>query len=69
MSFGRTIRQMREYKGMSLEELATAASIPWATLEQIERGSHFPHLRELERLLAVLGTTWRSIQEGGTDYR
>lgn len=56
-SFGTSIKSMRVALGRSVEELAQAARIPWATLEKIENDEHFPRMHELERLLAALGTS------------
>jgi len=68
MSFGFRIRELRTARCMSLEDLAIAARIPWATLGQIENDEHFPKMRELERLMGALETTLRFVQETSGTY-
>lgn len=59
--FGKRISRFREHRKMALEELASKARIPWAVLADIENGSHFPSLHQIERLLAALNTSWREL--------
>ncbi|MBW3566813.1 MAG: helix-turn-helix domain-containing protein [Proteobacteria bacterium] len=68
MSFGTRIREIRTAAGMSLEELAMTAKIPWATVHQIENDEYFPRMRELERLMQALDTTLRFVQESPGSY-
>lgn len=68
MTFGARIREIRRAAGMSLEDLAITARIPWATIRQIEEDEYFPRMHELERLIQALGTTLRFVQEPPESY-
>lgn len=58
---GRRVRAFREHRNLALEELASIARIPWAVLEDIESGRHFPSLGQIERLLVALNVTWQEL--------
>lgn len=44
ISIGKKIREVREQKGLTLEELAEMAGRDWSFLSQIERGKSIPSL-------------------------
>jgi transcriptional regulator with XRE-family HTH domain len=52
---GRAIRALRQGKGMTLQELATAAGVSVGMLSQIERDRANPSLRILSQLRTALG--------------
>ena len=52
---GRAIRALRHGKGMTLQELAVAASVSVGMLSQIERDQANPSLRILSQLRTALG--------------
>lgn len=52
---GIALREIRESKGLTLEEVATMAGMSKAYLSQIELGKTSPTMRTLERLASALG--------------
>jgi transcriptional regulator with XRE-family HTH domain len=55
-AFGATVRELRVAKGISQEELASAAGIDRAYMGGIERGQRNPTLMMIERVAIGLGT-------------
>lgn len=57
MSIGTKIRDLRNAKGISAEQLAVRAGISSSTLGRLERADIVPNLRILESIAAELETT------------
>ena len=57
--FGDAIRNLREHKGMTQEELAHRARLNRTYVSDIERGSRNVSLINIERLASALGVTLR----------
>ncbi|MCB9800567.1 MAG: helix-turn-helix transcriptional regulator [Pseudomonadales bacterium] len=55
IQFGKHLRQLREAKGWTQEELADKAGMHFTYIGQIERGLRNPSLINLERLARALG--------------
>lgn len=54
VQFGKRLRQLREAKGWTQEELADKAGMHFTYIGQIERGVRNPSLVNLERLAKAL---------------
>ena len=54
-AFGRILKQMREKKGLSQEELAFKAELHRTYVSQLERGVKSPSLKTIHRLAKALG--------------
>ncbi|MFA6446559.1 MAG: helix-turn-helix transcriptional regulator [Candidatus Paceibacterota bacterium] len=54
IQFGKHLRQLREAKGWTQEELADKAGMHFTYIGQIERGLRNPSLINLERLAKAL---------------
>lgn len=52
--FARTLKKLRESKGLTQEILAKKAGISRAYLARLEMGRHDPHLSRLRKLAKVL---------------
>jgi len=52
--FAQALRQLRQEKGLSQEELADRAGLHRTYISQIERGIKSPSLRSLERIARAL---------------
>lgn len=59
--FGRTLRKIREDRGITQEELAELADSTRDTIRNIETGKHAPRFGLLERILAALDTHPREL--------
>jgi transcriptional regulator with XRE-family HTH domain len=55
--FGVVLRVERERQRVSVVELADRAGLAVATVEQIERAEHDPHLTQIVRLADALGVS------------
>jgi len=55
--FGHRVRQLREAKGLSQEELAFRASVHRTYLGGIERGERNPSLKNIAAIADALGVT------------
>lgn len=53
---GRRIHEMREYRGLSMEELGAVAGVGAGYISRLERGLSLPGVEVLERLARALGT-------------
>jgi transcriptional regulator with XRE-family HTH domain len=51
----RTLRHLREAKGLSQDKLSELTGVAWATIAKLELGDHSPNLDTLRRLSKVLG--------------
>jgi DNA-binding XRE family transcriptional regulator len=58
---GRRVRELREARGLSSEELAERAGISMQALSRIERGEHAGPLPPIEPLLAAMGCTLQDL--------
>jgi len=50
-----SIATRRVAQGMSQRELAEKSGVSRTTLQELDRGDHIPHLRQLARILDALG--------------
>ena len=53
--FGMRLKEIREQKGMTQEELAKRADVSRAYLSRLEMGRHDPPLSTVEKLAKALG--------------
>lgn len=53
--FARVLREVRQEKGLSQEELADRAGLHRTYISQLERGLKTPSLRSIEQIAAALG--------------
>ncbi len=60
---GRAVRRLRLAKGMSLQQLATQASVSVGMLGQIERNRANPSLRVISQIRAALGVSMGELFE------
>jgi len=56
-TFGYRVRQLRERKGWTQEELGVRAGTRYETINRIERGTREPRIKLLVGLAKALGTT------------
>ena len=56
-SFAEVLREMRQEKGLSQEELADRAGLHRTYISQVERGLKSPSLRSLEQIARALGVS------------
>lgn len=61
-----TLRELREARGVSREQLAVDLRIKFATLVNLERGRNKPRVELAERIYAYFGVPLGSIQWGVT---
>ncbi len=54
-SFAEVLREVRQEKGLSQEELADRAGLHRTYISQVERGLKSPSLRSLEEIAQALG--------------
>lgn len=59
--FGMKVRQLREKRGWSQEELAGRAGLHWTYVGGIERGERNPSLKNILRLAKALGASPREL--------
>jgi transcriptional regulator with XRE-family HTH domain len=55
--FGRKVRQVREARGLSQEEVAIAANLHRTEISLLERGGRDPRLSTIVRVARALKTT------------
>jgi transcriptional regulator with XRE-family HTH domain len=65
--FGGRVRDLRERKGVGLNDLARRAGISAGALSQAERGLHSPTLRNAERIAACLDSSVGELLNERTD--
>ncbi len=53
--FGRRVRELRQGRELSLEELAHQAGLNWSYVGSVERGERNPGLESIARLAGGLG--------------
>ena len=63
MSFARRLRELRQSKGLSREQLADAADLAKATIRDYEQGKREPLLTSAVKLAAALGTDCRAFAD------
>jgi transcriptional regulator with XRE-family HTH domain len=56
-ALGRKVRELRDARGLSQEQLAERASMHWTYISGIERGRRNPGLNALAQLAGALGVT------------
>ena len=61
---GRTVRQLREDRGMAMRELADRAGVSSSFVSQIERGVANPSVASLQRIAEALGTSIGALFDG-----
>lgn len=61
MEVGEQLRKIREFRGLSLTELAKRSGVGQSTLSQWESGKHKPRFDQLKRVLDVLGITYEQL--------
>ncbi|SRR6266542_3279479 len=64
MSFAKRLRNLRQSKGMSREQLAEAAGLGRGTVRDYEQGLREPTLRSAFRLAEVLGVPVEEFKNG-----
>lgn len=67
MPVGRRIRQFREGKGLSLEDLAQRTGLPQQMLSEVENETASPPLGVLVKLGKALDMRWGTLISGGGD--
>jgi transcriptional regulator with XRE-family HTH domain len=56
--FGERLRRLREQRSWSMQELATRAQVPYATIYRVERGTHYePRVSIAVKLSRALGVS------------
>lgn len=63
-SFGRRLRQLRQERSWSQEELSTRADISKNYIGEIERGENNVSIHYISRLAAALGVTLGELFQG-----
>lgn len=66
MDLGKTIRALRETKGMTRADLSEAAGISESHLKKIEAGSRRPGIGTYQKVMGILGADMAVQDEGGT---
>jgi transcriptional regulator with XRE-family HTH domain len=61
---GRTVRSLREERGMALRELADLAGVSSSFVSQVERGIANPSVASLRRIAEALGTSIGALFDG-----
>lgn len=61
---GRTVRQLREDRGMAMRELAEKAGVSSSFVSQVERGIANPSVASLRRIAEALGTSIGALFDG-----
>jgi transcriptional regulator with XRE-family HTH domain len=55
MSFGETLKSLREAAGLTQAQLADGANVPLDTLRRWEQGKHLPQIDAAYRLAKAMG--------------
>ncbi|MCX7867635.1 helix-turn-helix domain-containing protein [Limisphaera sp. VF-2] len=63
-AFGLRVRQQREAKGLTQEQLAERADLDRTYISDIERGSRNPGIRNVIRIARALGIPTAKLLEG-----
>lgn len=58
----KTLRELREERGMSREELAVALKVPFTTLVNIETGRNNPRVELVEKIYEFFGVPLGTIE-------
>lgn len=61
--FGRRLKQLRLYRGLTQEELAEATRLSAESISNLERGKHAPKFETLEVLAQALGVSVKALFE------
>ncbi|WP_277750513.1 helix-turn-helix domain-containing protein [Deinococcus metallilatus] len=61
LTFGRRLREERNRKGMTLEDLAEASGLTWSYIAQIEVGRRNVGVDNMHRLAAGVGVPLREL--------
>jgi transcriptional regulator with XRE-family HTH domain len=67
VSFANRLRELREQKGMSREELAQVCGLGRGTVRDYEQGHREPTLRSAFKLAEALGVSVEEFKDGYTD--
>jgi transcriptional regulator with XRE-family HTH domain len=62
-AFGRRVREARQARRLTLEELAHRADLHWTFVSGVERGTRNPGLVSVEKLAVALGLSLRELFE------
>jgi transcriptional regulator with XRE-family HTH domain len=63
-TLGKRVRELREQRGLSQEQLAERAGLHWTYVSGIERGRRNPGLNTLGALAKALGVTlWEFLRD------
>ncbi|HEF4754615.1 helix-turn-helix domain-containing protein [Burkholderia multivorans] len=57
MTIHKRIKELREQKGLSMEDLAERVGVKWQSVQQWEKGRSAPTRGRLPKVAAALGTT------------
>ena len=63
MSFGAKLREYREYRGLTQEQLAKAIGVAKSTIAGYENGNRTPDVSKIKKLAAALGITGDDLLE------
>ncbi|GGS05548.1 helix-turn-helix domain-containing protein [Deinococcus sedimenti] len=61
LTFGRRLREERQRRGLTLEDLAAASGITWSYIAQVEVGRRNISVDNMHLLAAGLGLTLREL--------
>ncbi|CAH1002392.1 hypothetical protein LEM8419_03289 [Neolewinella maritima] len=62
--FGLKVKQLRQQRGFSFDQLSKASGISLSYLNEIEKGKKFPKLGKVDSLAAALGSTTAELTDG-----
>ncbi|MBD5153247.1 MAG: helix-turn-helix transcriptional regulator [Oscillibacter sp.] len=69
MTFGERVKQYREAKGYTQEELAELVGVAKTTITGYERGNRAPDVAKIKKIAAALGVTGDDLLDTGTAPR
>jgi len=55
------LRKVREFRGLSIKDLARESGVSSAAISQWETGKHKPRFEQLKKVLDVLGITYEQL--------
>lgn len=55
---GPRLREIRQAKGLRMDDVATAAGVAQSSMSYIERGASIPAAGTLRRILGAMGVAW-----------
>lgn len=61
MEIGTQLRKVREFRGLSIKDLARESGVSSAAISQWETGKHKPRFEQLKKVLDVLGITYEQL--------